>query len=560
MPRRVNGQGEHYYSVLWAWQSKYDRAVVRGNTYKAAVAAQDMNGAAATFTNSVESCNTPAFNLRGMTKETCSGTDARPTPQPTPEPEPTPTPTTPTPRLRPRRATRPRRRSRRGWRGARSRARAIGLRWNASTDNVGVTGYRIYRNGSVVGTTTGTSYTVGGLSCDTSYTIGLTAIDAKGNESNRAEATGTTKTSACPATGARPDADADPDADPVALARCPPRRPTALVGAWGFNETSGSTPPTPAARATRARSTAPPARRPAGSAAPSRSTAWTTSSPSRTPGSLDLSKGMTLEAWVNPTVATGGRSVIFKENLPAKRPSYALYASNGNTKPTAEITAGSSLLNVAGSELIPANTWSHIAATYDGATLRVFRNGVLIGSRAVTGAMPNSSNPLKFGGNSVWSEWFKGTIDEVRCLRRRAHRGGDPGRLQGARLIGPPVRASRTRGARTSRPSAVPDAAPWRRPARFAGRAQRLRAQRDERRAHLAGERVRARLRLHRDRRRGRVGGHGGRQGRLVLDQRDQPGARRAARPEAADGRRPPRRDGGGAASRPAAARTGGRA
>ena len=98
--------------------------------------------------------------------------------------------------------------------------------------------------------------------------------------------------------------------------------------------------------------------------------------------SLDLSKGMTLEAWVNPSVATGGRTVVFKENLAAKRPSYALYASNNNKKPTAEITAGSSLLNVAGSELLPANTWSHIAATYDGATLRVFRNGVLIGSRA----------------------------------------------------------------------------------------------------------------------------------------------------------------------------------
>ena len=30
----------------------------------------------------------------------------------------------------------------------------IGVRWNASTDNVGVTGYRLYRNGTLVGTTT----------------------------------------------------------------------------------------------------------------------------------------------------------------------------------------------------------------------------------------------------------------------------------------------------------------------------------------------------------------------------------------------------------------------
>ena len=52
---------------------------------------------------------------------------------------------------------------------------SIGVRWNATTDNIGVTGYRLYRNGTRVGTTTGTSYSVTGLACGTSYTIGLTA-------------------------------------------------------------------------------------------------------------------------------------------------------------------------------------------------------------------------------------------------------------------------------------------------------------------------------------------------------------------------------------------------
>ena len=74
---------------------------------------------------------------------------------------------------------------------------SIGVRWNASSDNVGVTGYRIYRNGTRVATVTAAGYTLNGLTCGTSYTIGLTAIDAAGNESNRAEATGTTSTSAC---------------------------------------------------------------------------------------------------------------------------------------------------------------------------------------------------------------------------------------------------------------------------------------------------------------------------------------------------------------------------
>ena len=90
---------------------------------------------------------------------------------------------------------------------------SIGVRWDASSDNVGVTGYRIYRNGTRVATTTATSYNVTGLACGTSYTIGLTAIDAAGNESNRAEATGTTSTNACLGADAHPDAHPDPAPD-----------------------------------------------------------------------------------------------------------------------------------------------------------------------------------------------------------------------------------------------------------------------------------------------------------------------------------------------------------
>jgi chitodextrinase len=76
---------------------------------------------------------------------------------------------------------------------------SIGLRWDASTDNVGVTGYRVYRNGTLVATkgSGARSHKVSGLTCGTSYTIALTAIDAAGNESYAPAATGTTSTSAC---------------------------------------------------------------------------------------------------------------------------------------------------------------------------------------------------------------------------------------------------------------------------------------------------------------------------------------------------------------------------
>ncbi|MFQ5964326.1 MAG: fibronectin type III domain-containing protein, partial [Candidatus Scalinduaceae bacterium] len=61
----------------------------------------------------------------------------------------------------------------------------IDLSWNASTDNVGVTGYRIYRNGSQVGDVSSTTYQDTGLSPSTTYTYTVSAYDAAGNESGQ---------------------------------------------------------------------------------------------------------------------------------------------------------------------------------------------------------------------------------------------------------------------------------------------------------------------------------------------------------------------------------------
>ncbi len=57
------------------------------------------------------------------------------------------------------------------------------LAWNASVDNVGVTGYDVLRNGAVVGTSTGTTYTDTGLTAATSYSYTVRAKDAVGNQS-----------------------------------------------------------------------------------------------------------------------------------------------------------------------------------------------------------------------------------------------------------------------------------------------------------------------------------------------------------------------------------------
>lgn len=60
---------------------------------------------------------------------------------------------------------------------------AIGLAWTASTDDVGVAGYKIYRNGSLVGTSTTTNFTDTGLTPVTNYTYTVVAYDAANNTS-----------------------------------------------------------------------------------------------------------------------------------------------------------------------------------------------------------------------------------------------------------------------------------------------------------------------------------------------------------------------------------------
>ena len=54
--------------------------------------------------------------------------------------------------------------------GTAATATQINLSWTASTDNVGVAGYKVFRNGTQLGTTANTSYSDTGLSAATTYT------------------------------------------------------------------------------------------------------------------------------------------------------------------------------------------------------------------------------------------------------------------------------------------------------------------------------------------------------------------------------------------------------
>ncbi len=132
--------------------------------------------------------------------------------------------------------------------------------------------------------------------------------------------------------------------------------------------------------------------------------------------SLDLTIGMTLEAWVYPTSLNGWKTVLMKEQTGFA--SYWLYANDDASRPADVVNIGGTLRQLSAGSHLPTNTWTHLAATYDGSTQKLYVNGVLVGSRSQTGAIALSSGALRIGGNSVWGEYFTGYIDEVRVYNR----------------------------------------------------------------------------------------------------------------------------------------------
>lgn len=124
---------------------------------------------------------------------------------------------------------------------------------------------------------------------------------------------------------------------------------------------------------------------------------------------LQISSQITLDAWINPT-ATGGR-VIDK------------ISAGGSDGYMLDTLAGKIRLiigpnSTSGATTIPTGSFTHVAGTFDGTTLRVYFNGVLDGSVVAAGAIPTNALPLRIGADSTGATLFSGLIDEVEVFGR----------------------------------------------------------------------------------------------------------------------------------------------
>jgi chitodextrinase len=266
----------------------------------------------------------------------------------------------------------------------------INLTWTASSDNIGVTGYRIERsegsgatNFAQVGTSVGTSFSSGGLLVGTVYNYRVRATDAAGNLSGYSSIASSTT----------------------------PRPEVGLVAAYGFEEGTGSSASDISAN---------------GNHGIINGATWTTGKFGKAllfngagsmvtindSASLDLTTAMTLEAWVYPTaLSTSWSDIIYKDPDG--------YFLMGTTPQAQAPDFGGSFAsaNVYGTKL-PLNTWSHLAGSYDGTTMSFYLNGAIVSSRAQTGSVLVSAGSLFIGGDTASGQYWTGRIDEVRIYNR----------------------------------------------------------------------------------------------------------------------------------------------
>jgi len=132
---------------------------------------------------------------------------------------------------------------------------------------------------------------------------------------------------------------------------------------------------------------------------------------------------VTVEAWVQPADINGWRNVLLKQlsKSTASGLSYALYANSdtdGGAGAYIRPSGMSSDQRANDVTTISVGEWHHLAATYNGSALKLYVDGNLVATPKAATPLSTGAFPLFIGGNPLWGEFFKGTIDEVRVYNR----------------------------------------------------------------------------------------------------------------------------------------------
>lgn len=130
--------------------------------------------------------------------------------------------------------------------------------------------------------------------------------------------------------------------------------------------------------------------------------------------SLDNLSAFTVEAFVKPSSTSGTPMIAARDDTTTAGRSFQFYISGGKLAFT-KIANG--VATATGATTLAAGTTYHVAATYDGATLRVYVNGTQDGTAATSGTLGASTTDLRIGArrntSPITTDFFSGVIDEV---------------------------------------------------------------------------------------------------------------------------------------------------
>jgi len=129
------------------------------------------------------------------------------------------------------------------------------------------------------------------------------------------------------------------------------------------------------------------------------------------PAGFNITNNITIDAWVKMMDVNGDQKIVTKFGDIADDDAYALQAING--EPQFLLNFGSSWTTVSAGMTMNAGEWYHVAGVYDGATMKIYVNGVEQNAIAQTGAFDISASSFKIGAWSGGGNW-NGSIDEVR--------------------------------------------------------------------------------------------------------------------------------------------------
>lgn len=283
------------------------------------------------------------------------------------------------------------------------------LNWTASTDNVGVSNYEVFRDGASIGTATATSFAVTGLAASTSYSITVKAKDAAGNVSAASSALSVTTTSVPTSgnitTGLQMHLKLDETNGPIAID----------ATANGNNASTGGRAVFVAGKFNNA-------------IALNGSSQYLTVNNSTT---LNPTSGITLSAWINGA-DFGGNKVIIKKRHWAPAYDFSMYGG--------QLTFS---LNGVGSVSTPVpttNAWHLVTGTYDGSAMKIYVDGAVINSATKSGSITTVGEPVVIGSSGGFENYFNGKLDDIR-LYGRGLSASDVAALYGGSVSPPDTQA-----------------------------------------------------------------------------------------------------------------------